>query len=165
MRTCRSLLGSESAIARQKRSMNQSSEYWYIGSMAASEAMQKKSTAERYETGLYDARASSILISVSSAIFCLAPISSESFLAPSRISMAEASSRIEPPADSSTSRIWSSTSESCFLLEAPSCTSRLFSSSRSGRSLATTMPSSWSSRPSGVIMKLSSVTLTWSSGR
>ena len=40
-----------------------------------------------------------------------------------------------------------------------------FSSSRSGRSLATTMPSSWSSRPAGVIMKLSSVTLTCSSGR
>ena len=33
-----------------------------------------------------------------------------------------------------------------------------FSSSSSGFSRATTIPSSWSSRPSGVIMKFSSVT-------
>ena len=32
-------------------------------------------------------------------------------------------------------------------------------------SLATTMPSSWSSRPSGVIMKFSRVTFVDSSGR
>ena len=44
--------------------MNQSSEYWYIGSMLASEAMQKKSSDVRYDTGLYPSRASSILISV-----------------------------------------------------------------------------------------------------
>ena len=44
--------GSESAIARTKRSMNQSSEYWYMGSMSASSAMQKKSSEVRYATGL-----------------------------------------------------------------------------------------------------------------
>ena len=38
--------------------------------------------------------------------------------------------------------------------------SLVFSSSSSGRSLCTTIPSSWSSRPSGVIMKFSSVTCT-----
>ncbi len=41
--------------------------------------------------------------------------------------------------------------------------SLFFSSSSSGRSLATTMPSSWSSRPAGVMQKLSSATRvhTW----
>ena len=52
MRFARSEEGSESAIARMKRSMNQSSEYWYIGSMSASSAMQKKSSDVRYATGL-----------------------------------------------------------------------------------------------------------------
>ena len=60
-----------------------------------------------------------------------------------------------------TSRILSSISLSCFLLLADSMTSRPFSSSKSGLSLATTIPSSWSSSPAGVIIKLSSV--TWAS--
>jgi len=48
-----------------------------------------------------------------------------------------------------------------YLLFSAPCTMRAcFSSSRSGLSLATTMPSSWSCIPSGVIMKFSRVTWT-----
>jgi hypothetical protein len=43
--------------------------------MSASSAMQKKRSDVRYATGLYPLRASSILISVSSAICCFSPIS------------------------------------------------------------------------------------------
>ena len=130
--------------------MNQSSEYWYIGSMLASEAMQKKSSDVRYDTGLYPSRASSIFTSATSASFCFSSISLLTFLDACRMLIAPSSSRIEPPsADASTSRIWSSISLSCFLFAADSSTSRAFSSSRSGRSLATTMPRSWSSRPAG----------------
>jgi len=79
--------------------------------------------------------------------------------------MADASSRMLPCDAESVCRILFSISVSTRLFSAPSITRRDFSSSSSGRSLATTMPSSWSSRPSGVIMKLSSVTLTETSGR
>ena len=102
---------------------------------------------------------------VLSAITCLAEIWSEMTLASPRISMADASSRMLPSDDESVCRILSSTSLSTRLFCAASSTSFVFSSSSSGRSLATTMPSIWSSRPSGVIMKLSSVTLTETSGR
>lgn len=48
-----------------------------------------------------------------------------------------------------------------YLLFSAPCTMRAcFSSSRSGLSLATTMPNSWSCIPSGVIMKFSRVTWT-----
>lgn len=52
-----------------------------------------------------------------------------------------------------------------FLLAAPWTISWFFSDSKSGLSLATTIPRSWSSRPIGVIMKFSSVTLTATSGK
>ena len=101
---------------------------------------------------------------VSSAMACLREISSETRLASPSTSMAPWSSRMLPSLSLSVLRIWSSMSLSCRLLSAASSTSRSFSACISGRSLATTMPSSWSCSPSGVIMKLSSVTLTETSG-
>lgn len=61
-------------------------------------------------------------------------------------------------------RILSSISLSCLLFLAPSTMSRFFISSSWGFSSATRIPSSRSCSPSGVIMKLSRVTLTAISG-
>ena len=63
-----------------------------------------------------------------------------------------------------TLKISSSISLSFFLFSAPVMMSLFFSSSRSGLSFATTMPSSWSSRPSGVVTKFSKFTFTQISG-
>lgn len=51
-----------------------------------------------------------------------------------------------------------SISLSCLAFSAPARTKRAFSSSSSGRSCATTMPSSWSSSPSRVMPKFNRVT-------
>ena len=53
---------------------------------------------------------------------------------------------------------------SCAAIRAFDTTSVFFVSSRSGRSFATVIPKSWSSNPSGVIVKLRSVTFTEVSG-
>ena len=58
----------------------------------------------------------------------------------------------------------SSISFSCFFILALETTSWFFISARSGRSSATTIPSSWSSRPSRVTKKLRSDTFTETSG-
>ena len=79
--------------------------------------------------------------------------------------MAVSSSRMLPSLYDRTSSILSSISFSSFLFSAPWTISAFFSSSSSGLSHLTTMPRSWSARPSGVIMKFSSVTLTAVSGR
>lgn len=118
--------------------------------------------------------------------FCFLEISLDRALEESRIWMAVSSSRIFPSDEERVSRILSSISFSCFLLVADCRMRALLSSSSSGLwggqrytqrskpsrvglysdlSLATTMPSSWSSRPSGVIMKLRRVTFVESSGR
>lgn len=103
--------------------------------------------------------------SVTAATFCLAEMSSESTLADLRISMAVSSSRMLPDEEESTCRILFSSSASWREFSADCTMSRFFSSSRSGRSCAETMPSSWSVSPSGVIMKFTSVTLVDVSGR
>ncbi len=58
--------------------MNQTSEYWYIGSMFASSDMQKKRTEACELTDLYRFRVLSISVCVSSAARCFAEISSDS---------------------------------------------------------------------------------------
>mmetsp|Transcript_83743 Transcript_83743/g.245559 ORF Transcript_83743/g.245559 Transcript_83743/m.245559 type:complete len:205 (-) Transcript_83743:319-933(-) len=157
--------GSDLSMAALKRPMKKGSEYWYIGSMFARSAMQKKRIAVLKATGTYCRRASSIFCSVDSATFCFSAISFESCLEAERTWTAASSSRMLPREELSTSRILFSVSSSCSLFSAPSTTSRAFSSARSGRSRSTTMLRSWSCRPVCVIMKFSSVTFTETSGR
>ena len=150
---------------RTNKPMNQLSEYWYMGSMLARSRMVKKSTALYAPQGLYPSRASSISTCVSSATFCFSEISSETIFASESTSMAFASSRMFPSEEDMVCRMRSSISFRRFLLSAEVTTSSCRCDSRSGRSSATTTPRSWSDKPSGVIMKLSSVTFTAVSGR
>ena len=149
----------------RKRRMNQSSEYMYMGSMAPMAAMQKKRREVCSATGVYAARATSMAASVSAATRCFSLISLASALELFSTLMAVSSSRMLPSLDDSTCRMRFSTSFSCRWFSAPCTISAFFCSCRSGRSCATTMPSSWSARPSGVIRKLTSVTLVDTSGR
>ena len=89
---------------------------------------------------------------------CFSAISSESTFDEDKTWMALSSSKIFPSDEERTSRILSSISFSCLLFSALCKINEFFSSSSSGLSLATTIPSSWSWRPSGVIMKFNSVT-------
>ena len=100
----------------------------------------------------------SISASVSLETCCLAAISSDSTLDEERIWMAVSSSKILPWEADSTFRILSSISFSSFLFLAPSTMSLFFISSSWGFSSATRIPKSLSCSPSGVIMKLRSVT-------
>lgn len=77
---------------------------------------------------------------------------------------ASSSLRMLPEDDDSTRRISSSISFRRRLFSAPCTINLLFSSSRSGRSFATTTPSSWSASPSAVVTKLSTETAVQSSG-
>mmetsp|Transcript_83467 Transcript_83467/g.221143 ORF Transcript_83467/g.221143 Transcript_83467/m.221143 type:complete len:210 (-) Transcript_83467:216-845(-) len=164
----RSLMSDDSAdlkIAVLNKLMKNGNEYWYMGSMLAKSAMQKNNTDTWNATGTYCNLASSIFCSVSSATFCFSAISLESCLEDDRTWTADSSSKMLPCDELSTSRILFSVFSSCSLFSAPSTTRRAFSSARSGRSRSTTMFSSWSCRPTCVIMKFSSVTLTATSGR
>eukprot|EP00965_Chrysotila_dentata_P154957 5120032-Pleurochrysis_carterae.AAC.2 len=73
--------------------------------------------------------------------------------------MSTSSSKIFPSDCESRRRILSSSSFSCFLSAASDTTRLFFCFSRSGRSSRTTSPSSWSSSPSSVTVKLMIVTL------
>jgi hypothetical protein len=110
-------------------------------------------------------RASSIFCVGASAIACFCAISFESALAREMTSMAV--SVVEDVALATGEHLQNLVLNllSCFLLSAASRMRRDFSSSSSGRSLATTMPRSWSSSPFWVIIKLSSVTRTDTSGK
>lgn len=126
--------------------------------------MQKKRPAVFKAIGLYPIRLSSISVSVTFAISYFFSISAVKTEAADRISIAEASPRMS--LDSlSTVRIWFSVSYNLALNFALSSTSCSFFVSRSGFSLATTIPSSWSVRPSQVIMKFKIVTFVETSGR
>ena len=89
---------------------------------------------------------------------CFSVISFATFLDEFRILMAVSSSRMLPSDVDRISKILPSMFLSCRLLSAPCIMSEFFSSSSSGRSRATTMPSSWSCKPSSVIIKFNSVT-------
>ena len=80
------------------------------------------------------------------------------------VSMSAVSSRMLPSLFESMYRISSCRSCSLALFSAPWMTSWLFFSARSGRSVSPVVTSSWSSRPLGVMVKLSSATLTLTSG-
>lgn len=82
--------------------MNQTKEYWYIGSIFASSEMQKNSTEECFDTGMYWLRALSISFSVTAAIFCFSWISSERTLLDVRILLAVSSSKMLPSDDERT---------------------------------------------------------------
>mmetsp|Transcript_6705 Transcript_6705/g.27230 ORF Transcript_6705/g.27230 Transcript_6705/m.27230 type:complete len:201 (-) Transcript_6705:630-1232(-) len=161
----RSVFAAALRIAWSNKRTYHASEYWYMGSMLHSSPTLKNRCATCTATGRYPSRVSSICCSVTAATACFSAISLDSVLALEMISMAVSDSRMDPSLDPSTSMILSSTSLSWRAFSAPWSTSRTFSSSRSGRSLATAMPSSWSVRPSMVIIMFSSVTFTEVSGR
>jgi hypothetical protein len=106
-----------------------------------------------------------MFFSITSAVSCFSAISFETDFDCASTSMALSSSRMLPWDVESTCRILFSMSSSCFLFSALSSVMRVFSSASSGFSVCTTMFRSWSSSPSGVIMKFSSVTFTATSGR
>ena len=134
-----------------------------MGSMLHSSPTLKKRCATCTATGRYPRGLVDLFSSAADA--CFSAISLDSVLALLMTSMAVSDSRMDPSLDPSTSMILSSTSLSWRAFSAPWSTSRTFSSSRSGRSLATAMPRSWSVRPSMVIIMFSSVTFTDVSGR
>mmetsp|Transcript_18089 Transcript_18089/g.56665 ORF Transcript_18089/g.56665 Transcript_18089/m.56665 type:complete len:323 (+) Transcript_18089:80-1048(+) len=164
MRVGMSSAGSESSMARLYRLTNHGREYWYMGSTRAMSATQKKRRAARKAHGLYSSRVVSISSDVFLASATLTLMSSEVTLDCASVLMSCSSSRISPLDSERRRNIWSSISLSCFCIAALVTTRLFLVSSRSGRSLATTMPRSWSSRPSCVMVKLSSVTLTDASG-
>ncbi|TNN79446.1 hypothetical protein EYF80_010260 [Liparis tanakae] len=96
-------------------------------------------------------RVSSIFRSVTSATACFSVISLASNFEQERILTAVSSSRMLPSEEESTSKILSSISFSCL-------TKAREQFNTSGLSRATTIPSSWSWMPSGVIMKFRRVT-------
>mmetsp|Transcript_6701 Transcript_6701/g.27152 ORF Transcript_6701/g.27152 Transcript_6701/m.27152 type:complete len:375 (-) Transcript_6701:9905-11029(-) len=154
-----------SSMPRTNKSVNHCSEYWYMSPMEAMSATQKNTMLLCFATGRYPARVASIFASVASATFCFSEISSDKVLDALRIFTAFSSSRMFPSEEDIVCRMRSSISFRRFLLSAEVTTSSCRCDSRSGLSSATTTPRSWSDKPSGVIMKLSSVTFTAVSGR
>lgn len=139
-------------------------EYWYIGSIETRSETAKKRQAASYDTSLYSRRAVLIFCSVISAIACFSLISLDfSFEAVSTLMASSSVSMFFLP--ESTCSIFSSISKSYFLLSAESIINLSLSSSSSGRSFLTKIPSSWSFRPSYVIMKFKRVTFVETSGR
>ena len=76
--------------------MNQTREYWYIGSMLAKSEIQKNRIEACVATGRYPFLVWSISNSVAAATSCLAEISAASFLEDDRTLIAVSSSRIFP---------------------------------------------------------------------
>ena len=127
-------------------------------------ATQKKRSAARSATMRYSPRVWSICSSVLRASSAFSAISFDVVFAFDNVLISPSSSRMLPVDSESSLRICDSMSFSCPAICALDATSAFFVSSRSGRSLATVMPSSWSSSPSSVIVKLSSVSFTLVSG-
>mmetsp|Transcript_19245 Transcript_19245/g.73653 ORF Transcript_19245/g.73653 Transcript_19245/m.73653 type:complete len:540 (-) Transcript_19245:5059-6678(-) len=152
------------SMARRKRSVNHSREYWYMGSTLARSAMQKNRMDARLATGRYLARRSLILAWYLAAARTASMMVLDVFLDSSRALMRASSSRMSSPASASILRILFSMALSWRWFSASSSTSssRLASSAASRR--FTVMPSIWSRRPSSVAMKLRRFTLTTVSG-
>ena len=146
------------------RFTNQGIEYWYMSFTLPMSATQKKRSALWNATGRYSSRVSSIIFSVLAASSALTWISFEVILDCERVLISPSSSRMLPLDSLSNRRMVDSMFLSCAAILAFETTSSSLSACRSARSLATVIPSSWSSRPSCVIVKLSSVTLTLVSG-
>ena len=139
--------------------------YWYIGPMSARSAMTKYRMLPRTAAVRYVSRVLLMLNSVSSASSSRVPIWPEVILEFWSVLIRTSSSRMFPSDSFRSFRILSSRSLSCFLSFEMETTRLSFCSSRSGRSLRTTSPKSWSSRPLIVTVKLMIVTLMHTSGR
>ena len=107
---------------------------------------------------LHRSRVSSISFSVFSASWTLTEMSSEVTLASPSTLIRLSSSRMSPSDSARSFRILSSRSFCVLRMAAIETTSWFLASCSSGRSLPTTSPSSWSSSPAALTVKLSSVT-------
>ena len=145
--------------------MKKLSEYWYMGPMSARSAITKYRMDPRTAAARYVSRVLLIWFSVVSASSSRPEIIPEVILELFSVSISTSSSRMFPSDSFSMFRILSCSSCSCFLSLLMDTTSRSLASSRSGRSLRTTSPRSWSSKPLMVTVKLITVTLMHTSGR
>ena len=134
---------SESSIDLMKRLTNHGIEYWYMELTVAMSATQKKSSAAWKATGRYSSRVVSIITSVFAASAALTSISFEVTLDCASVLIRPSSSRMLPLDSERSLRIVDSMSLSCAAILALATTSWSLVSCRSGRSLATVMPSSW----------------------
>mmetsp|Transcript_13740 Transcript_13740/g.31830 ORF Transcript_13740/g.31830 Transcript_13740/m.31830 type:complete len:208 (-) Transcript_13740:2541-3164(-) len=140
------------------------SEYWYMWSMFPRSAITKYMMLPRVAATRYASRASLMAFSVDSASLTRSEIILLVILLCSSVEMRLLLSRMLPSDSLSSLSTLSSSSLSCFLSLAIDTTSLSFCASRSGRSLRTTSPSSWSSRPFIVTVKLMIVVLMQTSG-
>mmetsp|Transcript_29036 Transcript_29036/g.94621 ORF Transcript_29036/g.94621 Transcript_29036/m.94621 type:complete len:303 (-) Transcript_29036:156-1064(-) len=126
--------------------------------------MRKKSTEPRAATGRYFSLVSLISSVVFLAMTTFSLISFEIFLALSNPSISSTSCVTSPSAEASLNRIWSSSSLILTLNWFCCRISSVLRCARSGRSRSTVSASSWSSRPSSVTEKFTSVHSAWISG-
>mmetsp|Transcript_27061 Transcript_27061/g.59042 ORF Transcript_27061/g.59042 Transcript_27061/m.59042 type:complete len:249 (+) Transcript_27061:49-795(+) len=138
----------EVSMEASYRLMNQARLYWYMGSTMLRSLMQKNSTAAWMATLRYTSRVVSISASVCSLSVTFLWISMAVALEAARVSMSSSSSNMLPVAVDIRNRMRSSISFSSAFIRADCAVSMCFISLSSGRSMATTMPSSWSVRPS-----------------
>mmetsp|Transcript_90030 Transcript_90030/g.275609 ORF Transcript_90030/g.275609 Transcript_90030/m.275609 type:complete len:314 (+) Transcript_90030:736-1677(+) len=165
-RSVKSSVASVRSIALYKKLTKDSREYWYMCSMKQSWMMRKNNIEPSAATGLYSSREVLISTSVTCAWATCTAISLDVALVFSRPSMSGKLSRIVAgSAADSWERRSSSSCESVTLNSFCFRTSSCFCCSSSGFSTFTTMARIWSSRPSGVTMKLMIVHWAAISGR
>mmetsp|Transcript_28799 Transcript_28799/g.85205 ORF Transcript_28799/g.85205 Transcript_28799/m.85205 type:complete len:361 (+) Transcript_28799:780-1862(+) len=164
-RTRRLSLGGALSKQRLNSDVKYERLYWYMGSTIARSATTKYNRLPRVGRERYTLRASLICRSVCSASATRADIVWLVALEVLRVLINTSSSKMLPVDSRSSLSTLSSRSSSWRLSFPIDTTKRSLVSSRSGRSFRTTLPSSWSSRPFVVTVKLMRLTLMQTSGR
>mmetsp|Transcript_4847 Transcript_4847/g.20775 ORF Transcript_4847/g.20775 Transcript_4847/m.20775 type:complete len:537 (-) Transcript_4847:1798-3408(-) len=156
---------SGSASTPRNREEKKGREYWYMGSALDRSATAKYSSAPRSATPRYLFRAYASSARTRRESESRACVSDALACALWRLETSDESSRMESPAFTMRERTMFSASTSCAACLAVSMARLVRASSMDGRSDATTVDRSWSSRPDRVTVKFTSVTRIATSGR